>query len=349
MVIQEDQGLKKEKKSVLSGTKSEDGDLFENKLRPQDFDNYIGQQDIKKNLMVFCEASKRRGEPLDHVLFYGPPGLGKTTLSMILANHMGTHLKITSGPALEKPGDLAAILTNLKENDLLFIDEIHRLRNPVEEILYTAMEDYAIDIVVGKGPSARTMRLNVPKFTLVGATTKASSLTGPLRDRFGHVERLRYYAPEEIQQILDRSARILEVEIETSACEKLSHCARKTPRIANRLLRRMRDFAEILHNGSITFQVVHEGLQSLSIDHRGLDHADQMYLRTLCEKFAGGPSGLSTLAAAMGEEENTIEDMIEPFLIQEGFLQKTPRGRMATDHAYEHLGMAKPEEGLKLF
>lgn len=341
MAIEEDSGIKKNATGLVSGAKSEEADLYENKLRPQDFDNYIGQKDIKKNLMVFCEASKRRGEALDHVLFYGPPGLGKTTLSMILANHMGSTLRVTSGPALEKPGDLAAILTNLKDNDFLFIDEIHRLRNPVEEILYTAMEDYAIDIVVGKGPSARTMRLNVPKFTLVGATTKASSLTGPLRDRFGHVERLRYYEPDEIQQILERSADILKVKIDSDAAEKLSYSARKTPRIANRLLRRLRDFAEILHEGQITMDVVIESLKSLSIDHKGLDHADQMYLRTVCEKFNGGPVGLSTIAASMGDEENTIEDMIEPFLIQEGLLQKTPRGRMVTPAAYEHLGISQ--------
>jgi len=329
--------------SVVSTQKNSDQDDFENILRPKKFDDYIGQKDVKNNLRIFVAASKKRNEPLEHTLFYGPPGLGKTTLSMILAEEMGSNLRITSGPAIEKPGDLAAILTNLQENDFLFIDEIHRLRRPVEEILYTAMEDFAIDLVVGKGPSARTMRLNIPRFTLVGATTKASMLAGPLRDRFGHVEKLRFYEPEEIQQIMERSAEILEVEIDNDAAENLSYCARRTPRVANRLLRRMRDFAEILHNGIVTKTVVINGLKSLSIDHKGLDHSDQEFLKTLCEKFSGGPVGLSTLAAAIGEDENTLEDMIEPFLIREGFLQKTPRGRIATKQPFLHLGLQPPQ------
>ena len=342
MMIEEEKTSTKTDKSVVSHTSNGDSEVFENTLRPKDFESYVGQSEVKGNLRVFCQAAKKRGEPLDHTLFYGPPGLGKTTLSMILSHEMGTQLRTTSGPALEKPGDLAAILTNLQENDILFIDEIHRLRAPVEEILYSAMEDFAIDIVVGKGPSARTMRLNVPKFTLVGATTKASALAGPLRDRFGHVERLRFYEANEIQKIIERSAKILDIHIDTEAAGMLSKCARRTPRVANRLLRRMRDFAEILHQGKVTEKVVREGLESLSVDARGLDHADQEYLRAVCEKFHGGPVGLSTIASAMGEDENTVEDMIEPFLIREGFLQKTPRGRMATDSAFAHVGVAMP-------
>ncbi len=323
-------------------TTSTETEQFENTLRPKTFDDYIGQADVKRNLKVFVQAAKKREETLEHTVFYGPPGLGKTTLSMILAHEMNSQLRITSGPALEKPGDLAAILTNLKEGEFLFIDEIHRLRMPVEEILYSAMEDFAIDLVVGKGPSARTMRLDIPKFTLIGATTRFSMLAGPLRDRFGHVEKLRFYEAPEIQEILTRSAKILDIEIETSAAEKLSYCARRTPRIANRLLRRMRDFAEIQHEGVITDTVVEQGLKSLSIDEKGLDYSDQDYLKNLCEKFGGGPVGLSTMAAAMGEEENTIEEVIEPFLIMEGFIQKTPRGRIVTDLAWSHLGLKSP-------
>ncbi len=325
--------------SVVSPNGADESEAFENILRPKDFENYIGQETIKDNLRVFCQAARERGEPLDHTLFYGPPGIGKTTLSLILAQEMSTNLRVTSGPALEKPGDLAAILTNLQENDFLFIDEIHRLRATVEEILYTAMEDFAIDIVVGKGPSARTMRLNVPRFTLVGSTTKASMLAGPLRDRFGHVERLSFYEPAEIQKIIMRSARILNIPIAEDASHILARCSRRTPRVANRLLRRMRDFAQILHNGRITEKVVTSGLHNLSIDAKGLDQSDQTFLRMLCEKFKGGPVGLSTMAAAMGEEQDTIEEMIEPFLIREGFLQKTPRGRMATEGGFEHLGI----------
>ncbi len=340
MIVEEENAQTTKGNSVISTNSTEETEAFENKLRPQSFDEYVGQKEVKGNLTVFCQAAKKREEPLDHTLFYGPPGLGKTTLAMILAGEMGTNLRITSGPALEKPGDLAAILTNLNEHDLLFIDEIHRLRRPVEEILYSAMEDFAIDLVVGKGPSARTMRLNIPKFTLVGSTTKASMLASPLRDRFGHVEKLRYYEPAEIAQIIHRSANLLEVKIEEKASDKLAHCSRRTPRVANRLLRRMRDFAEILHEGEITEKVVEKGLVDLSIDKNGLDFADQEYLKTLCEKFAGGPVGLSTIAAAIGEDENTIEEMIEPFLIREGFLQKTPKGRTATESAFSHLGIA---------
>ncbi|MCF7906132.1 Holliday junction branch migration DNA helicase RuvB [Candidatus Gracilibacteria bacterium] len=344
MIHEEFNARRKQKSSAIAVTSTEESEVFENVLRPRDFENYIGQTDVKGNLKIFCQAAKERGDPLDHTLFYGPPGIGKTTLSLILSNEMGTALRVTSGPALEKPGDLAAILSNLKENDFLFIDEIHRLRSTVEEILYTAMEDFAIDLVVGKGPSARTMRLNVPRFTLVGATTKASMLAGPLRDRFGHVERLRFYEADEIQAIIERSARILEIDIDAKAAEILSASSRRTPRVANRLLRRMRDFAQILHQGKITLQVVKEGLENLSIDEKGLDHSDQTFLQVLCEKFSGGPVGLSTMAAAMGEEENTIEDMIEPFLIREGFLKKTPRGRMATEAGFVHAGLKKIEQ-----
>ena len=326
--------------AVSAAQTTNDTEAFENKLRPKDFSGYIGQGEVKQNLQVFLKAAQNRGEVLDHTIFYGPPGLGKTTLAMILAGIMGTQLRVTSGPALEKPGDLASILSNLQEGDFLFIDEIHRLRMPVEEILYTAMEDFAIDLVIGKGPSARTMRLNVPRFTLVGATTQFSKLSNPLRDRFGHVEKLRFYEDDEIGQIINRSADILEIEIEEAATNQLAQCCRRTPRIANRLLRRMRDFAEVVHDGKITDKVVTESLKNLSVDARGLDFADQEYLKTLCEKFNGGPAGLSTLAAAIGEDEATIEDVIEPFLIREGLVQKTPRGRQATDAAFAHLGLA---------
>lgn len=328
MAIEENKPQKTDAGVVSANTQGGESEVFENKLRPKTFENYIGQTEVKNNLHVFLSAAKKRGETLDHTMFYGPPGLGKTTLAMILADIMGSNLRVTSGPALEKPGDLASILTNLQPNDFLFIDEIHRLRMPVEEILYTAMEDFAIDLVVGKGPSARTMRIEVPKFTLVGATTQASKLSNPLRDRFGHIEKLRFYEPEEIQKILEQSAKILNIEIESEAAKLLSTACRCTPRIANRLLRRMRDFAEILHAGIITKKVVEQGLKSLSINTQGLDFSDQEYIKVIKEKFGGGPVGLSTIAAAIGEDESTIEDMIEPFLIREGLIQKTPRGRI---------------------
>ncbi|MCB9809637.1 Holliday junction branch migration DNA helicase RuvB [Candidatus Peribacteria bacterium] len=324
---------------VLNSSTSAEGEKLDSLLRPQEFRDFVGQKAVVENLLVFCQAAVERGDPLDHTLLYGPPGLGKTTLAMILSAQMKTALRQTSGPALEKPGDIASILTNLQEGDILFIDEIHRLRRPVEEILYTAMEDWAIDLIVGKGPSARTMRLSVPRFTLIGATTKASMLASPLRDRFGHIEKLRYYDAEEIQQILTRSAGILEVPLTQSGAELLAASSRRTPRIANRLLRRMRDFATVLHSGEITRSVVEDSLQKLHIDTLGLDYADQQYLRALCEQFAGGPVGLSTLAAAIGEDESTVEDMIEPYLIREGLLQKTARGRMATPSAFTHLGL----------
>jgi len=334
-----ERGKKETKASAVNPQKNGDNEAFENQLRPKSFDQYIGQGEVKKNLQVFVEAAKKRGEALDHTVFYGPPGLGKTTLAMILANTMGSDLRVTSGPALEKPGDLISILTNLQAGDFLFIDEIHRLRTPIEEVLYSAMEDFAVDIVVGKGPSARTMRLEVPRFTLVGATTKMSLLSGPLRDRFGYVEKLRFYEPVELEEILTRSAKILDITIDKVAAKKLSRSCRKTPRIANRLLKRMRDFAEILHAGHISEPVVNQGLDSLGVDHLGLDYADQQILEAICQKFSGGPVGLSTLASAIGEDEATIEEVIEPFLIQEGLLQKTPRGRTATEKAFQHLGL----------
>lgn len=338
MAIQEESfSQEKKAKTPVFDQQSNTNDEFEVSLRPKDFSGYIGQTEVKKNMMVFAAAAKKRNDPLDHVLFYGPPGLGKTTLANILATEMQANLRVTSGPAFEKPGDLAAILTNLEDGDILFVDEIHRLRLPVEEILYTAMEDFAIDLVIGKGPSARTMRLDVPRFTLIGATTKASMLSGPLRDRFGHVEKLRYYESPEIQEILLRSAEILDVDIDKISAEMLSRSSRRTPRIANRLLRRMRDFAQVEFSGKITPEVVESSLKSLSIDSRGFDRADQEYLHTIAQKFSGGPVGLSTISAAIGEDESTIEDMIEPFLIREGFLNRTPKGRTLTESAWKHI------------
>lgn len=341
MIEEENLGTQKTATTVVSSDVGGD-EVFENSLRPKDFDSYLGQTEVKRNMRVFVAAAKKRGDPLDHALFYGPPGLGKTTMAGILASEMGANLRMTSGPALEKPGDVAAILSNLQPNDFLFIDEIHRLRQPVEEILYTAMEDFAIDLVVGKGPSARTMRIDLPKFTLLGATTLASMLSGPLRDRFGHVEKLRYYEPDEIEQIVNRSAKILEIDIDVDAAKILARSSRRTPRIANRLLRRVRDFAEIEHTGRITVPVVESSLKNLSVDRIGLDRADQEYLRVLCEKFSGGPTGLGTIAAAIGEDERTLEDMVEPFLIREGMIQRTARGRTVTDAAWRHLGLDAP-------
>ncbi len=328
-------------KRMITTERTEEDNSVENHLRPQLLADYIGQAKAKENLKVYIEAAKSRKEPLDHVLFYGPPGLGKTTLAGIIANEMGTNMKITSGPAIEKPGELAAILNNLQEKDVLFIDEIHRLNRQVEEVLYPAMEDFAIDIVIGKGATARSIRLDLPKFTLVGATTRAGLLTAPLRDRFGVIHRLEFYTPQELQTILMRSARVLQVEIEAAGAMEMARRSRGTPRLANRLLKRVRDFAQVKYHGVITEEVANFALDLLEVDKYGLDNSDRMFLLTLIQKFTGGPCGLDTLAAALGEDAGTLEEVIEPYLIQNGFLQRTPRGRIVTDLAYQHLGLKK--------
>jgi Holliday junction DNA helicase RuvB len=317
--------------------KNIDPNQFENKLRPHNLEVFVGQSNIKDNLGIAIKAAKKRKEPLDHVLLHGSPGLGKTTLAVIIANETGVNIRITSGPALEKQGDVASIISNLQENDILFIDEIHRLKPVVEEVLYTAMEDFGIDIVIGKGPSARTMRINLPRFTLIGATTKMSMLSSPLRDRFGNVFRLQFYNDSEIKQIILRSAKILNCKIDDKAADLLSKSCRKTPRIANRLLKRCRDFAEVKDKPIIDIAILKESLKNLGIDDLGLDHVDREMLATIIDKFNGGPVGLNTLSAATGEEQETIEDIYEPFLIQIGFLERTSRGRIATQRAYDHL------------
>ncbi len=312
---------------------------IEYSLRPKNLDDYIGQTKVKENLKIFMEAAKKRGDQLDHVLLYGPPGLGKTTLAGIIANEMGVNIRITSGPAIEKQGDLAALLTNLSENDILFIDEIHRLNRSVEEILYPAMEDGALDIIIGKGPSARSIRLDLPKFTLIGATTKAGALTAPLRDRFGVISRLEIYRPEDLEQIITRSAGILGIEITPKGAAEIASRSRGTPRIANRLLRRVRDFAEVKANGVITDQVADYALRQLEIDKLGLDGTDKRMILSIINNFGGGPVGLDTIAASTGEESDTVEDVYEPYLMQIGFINRTPRGRMVTRLAYEHFGL----------
>lgn len=312
---------------------------IESNLRPESLDHYIGQERLKSNLKVFMEAAKNRGEALDHCLFYGPPGLGKTTLASIIAHEMGVNIKITSGPAIEKPGEMAAILNNLRENDILFVDEIHRLNRQVEEVLYPAMEDYAIDIMIGKGQTARSLRLELPKFTLIGATTRAGLLTAPLRDRFGVINKMEYYTVEELQAIITRSAGVLEAPIEEDGAYELARRSRGTPRLANRLLKRVRDFAQVKYDGRITREVARYSLDLLEVDKEGLDKNDRNILSTIMEKYNGGPVGLDTLAAALGEDPGTLEDVYEPYLIFNGFINRTPRGRMVTEYCYKHFGL----------
>ena len=324
---------------IITTEITEEDKYIEPSLRPQLLDEYIGQERIKSNLKVYMQAAKARGESLDHVLFYGPPGLGKTTLSGIIANEMGVHMKVTSGPAIEKPGEMAAILNNLQEGDVLFVDEIHRLNRQGEEVLYPAMEDFAIDIMLGKESSARSIRLDLPHFTLVGATTRAGLLTAPLRDRFGVIQKMEFYRPEELQIIVERSAGVLGVEIEPEGAAEIARRSRGTPRLANRLLKRVRDFAQVKYDGVITKQVADFALDILDVDKLGLDNNDRNILMMMIEKFGGGPVGLDTLAAALGEDAGTLEDVYEPYLLMNGFLNRTPRGRVATESAYRHLGI----------
>ena len=328
------------KKRIITTETLEEDQKIEGSLRPQYLEDYIGQTKAKETLKIYIEAAKARGEALDHVLFYGPPGLGKTTLAGIIANELGVNMKVTSGPAIEKPGEMAAILNNLQERDVLFVDEIHRLNRQVEEVLYPAMEDYAIDIVIGKGAGARSIRLDLPKFTLVGATTRAGMLTAPLRDRFGVVNRLEFYTTEELRTIVERSAQMLGVEIDPKGAMEIARRSRGTPRLANRLLKRVRDFAQVKYDGVITEEVAVYALDLLEVDRFGLDYADRTILMTMIEKFGGGPVGLETLAAAIGEDSGTLEDVYEPFLLKNGFLQRTPKGRVATSFAYQHLGFS---------
>ena len=326
-------------KRVISTELVEEDIKIENNLRPLALEDYIGQEKVKRNLKVYIEAAKARNDSLDHVLFYGPPGLGKTTLAGIIANEMGTHLKVTSGPAIEKPGEMAAILNNLAAGDVLFVDEIHRLNRQVEEVLYPAMEDYQIDVMIGKGATARSIRLELPKFTLVGATTRAGLLSAPLRDRFGVVNHLEYYTVKELETIIIRSANVLGVEIDSQGANELARRSRGTPRLANRLLKRVRDFAQVKYDGRITGEVADYALNLLDVDRDGLDANDRLILGTIIKKFGGGPVGLDTLAASIGEDAGTLEDVYEPYLIQNGFINRTPRGRVATNEAYLNLGI----------
>ncbi|MBR4831653.1 MAG: Holliday junction branch migration DNA helicase RuvB [Butyrivibrio sp.] len=322
---------------------SED-ERIEGSLRPRSLDKYIGQKKIKESLKIYIEAAKNRGECLDHLLFYGPPGLGKTTLAGIIAAEMGVNIKITSGPAIEKPGDMAAILNNLQENDVLFVDEIHRLNRQVEEVLYPAMEDYAIDIMIGKGPTARSIRLDLPHFTLIGATTRAGMLSAPLRDRFGMIHKMEFYDTDELCEIIMQSARVLGVEVDPKGTVEMARRSRGTPRLANRILKRVRDYAQVKHDGVITESIAQTALDLMDVDKMGLDHTDRNILFTMIDKFGGGPVGLDTLAAAIGEDAGTIEDVYEPYLIKNGFINRTPRGRVVTDTAYTHLGLENPTD-----
>ncbi|WP_026487956.1 Holliday junction branch migration DNA helicase RuvB [Butyrivibrio sp. XBB1001] len=331
-------------RSVDTTEKVEDARI-EGSLRPKRLANYIGQKKIKESLQIYIEAAKKRGECLDHLLFYGPPGLGKTTLSVIIAAEMGVNIKITSGPAIEKPGDMAAILNNLQEGDVLFVDEIHRLNRQVEEVLYPAMEDYAIDIMIGKGPTARSIRLDLPHFTLIGATTRAGMLSAPLRDRFGMVHRMEFYDLDELSTIIMQSAKVLDVEVDEKGALEMARRSRGTPRLANRILKRVRDFAEVKYDGRITEDVAITALDLMDVDKMGLDHTDRNLLMTMIGKFGGGPVGLDTLSAAIGEDPGTIEDVYEPYLIKNGFINRTPRGRVVTEAAYHHLGLEMPESG----
>jgi len=329
-------------KRIIEPEQNDDDLQLDRSLRPVRFEDFVGQDRIKENLRVFIDAAKGRGEALDHVLFCGPPGLGKTTLANIIAHELGVNLRSTSGPVLERAGDLAAILTNLQEKDVLFIDEIHRLNRVVEEILYPAMEDFQLDIIIGQGPGARSIKLELPRFTLVGATTRTGLLTSPLRDRFGVIDRLSFYSPEELRTIVQRSADLLRTKIDTAAAAEIARRSRGTPRIVNRLLRRVRDFAQVEGDGAITKDLVESSMRRLEVDEKGFDHMDRRLLLTIIEKFEGGPVGLETLAAALSEEKDTLEDVYEPFLIQEGFLDRTPRGRLATRLAYEYFGKKRP-------
>ena len=331
-------------KRVIQTQVTEEDYRIEGSLRPQTLSDYIGQDKAKSMLKIYIDAAKKRGDSLDHVLFYGPPGLGKTTLSGIIANEMGTHMKVTSGPAIEKPGELAAILNSLSQGDVLFIDEIHRLNRQVEEVLYPAMEDYAIDIMIGKGPTARSIRLDLPKFTLVGATTRAGLLTAPLRDRFGVIHRLEFYTIDELECIINRSAEVLGVTIDPDGAKELARRSRGTPRLANRLLKRMRDFAQIKYDGRITLDVANYALDLMEVDRLGLDNIDRAILHTMIDKFDGGPVGIEAVATTIGEDAGTVEEVYEPYLVQSGLVARTPRGRIVTKEGYQHFGLTRPEK-----